>query len=476
MKRFYHYLVGSKSESHVQKNGGIHERTSLLDVAESSHSTLASRSKSLQSDEENLQPENHPTYKDSSADRTTPLESYFFPADNPSIQRYYRFEATPVTPVVALYKRPHTDSGVTGLLRRSAVVPSHGTSERDWILVSVGGRSGWARRHPSGPFQPADAFIAHQAWMGNHAFLFKGKCMLGSDAPSLVLTNTLLLGCGLYHFLVVFPRLSESHTNTSLWYNTSMFLLVASFILLWVTACLDPGIIPARSSPLRPEPPAGLVGHSSNSYRYCSTCNIFRPPRSKHCNSCNVCVSEFDHHCPWTGNCIGERNHVWFVCFLAAVTTLSSFVTGCVAMLVADTFVDLFLVNTGGIGPVYNSTDGVDSPAFQSSFLYDKDAWTTLWQAISTMPVTVLFGLFLLLCAWSLLSLLAYHALLISVAQTTNERVRGVYLTSSNPRDQGCCLNCITFFTRKTSPSLLPPDFSKEVKLQHARVESLWSE
>lgn len=168
---------------------------------------------------------------------------------------------------------------------------------------------------------------------------------------------------------------------------------------------------------------------------------------------------------------------MWFVCFLAAVTTLASFVTGCVAILVADTFVDLFISNTGGIGPELNSTAGVDddSPAFQSSLFYDKDAWTTLWQAIATMPVTFVFGLFLLLCAWSLLSLLAYHALLISVAQTTNERVRGVYLTSSNFRDQGCCLNCVTFFTRKTSPTQLPPDFSREVKLQQARVESPWS-
>jgi palmitoyltransferase ZDHHC9/14/18 len=342
--------------------------------------------------------------------------------------------------------------------------------------VSVGGRSGWARRHPAGPFQPADTFKAHQAWMGNHAFLLKGKCMLGSDAPSLVLTNALLLGCGLYHFLVVLPRLTAVHTQTSIWYGASIFLLVAAFVLLWITACLDPGIIPARSSPLRPEPPAGVVGHSSNSYRYCSTCNIFRPPRSKHCNSCNVCVSEFDHHCPWTGNCIGERNHMWFVCFLVAVTTLSSFVTGCVAILVADTFFELLEINTGGIGPIINSKDSMDSTSIPPSLLYDKDAWSTLWEAISAMPVTVLFGLFLLLCAWSLLSLLAYHSLLISVAQTTNERVRGVYLTSRNPRDKGCCLNCVTFFTRRTSPSRLPPDFSKEVKLQHARVEAPWSD
>lgn len=487
MKRLYHYIVGSANGKQDQKqgvdcskNGEAHERTSLLNTTESSQSPLASKEKSLPFDEENLLSENNAILLNDftcQADLSS-LESYFFPHDNPTIQRYYRFEATPLTPVVALYKRPHTDSGVTGLLRRSAVIPSHGTSENDWILVSVGGRSGWARRHPSGPFQPADTFIAHQAWMGNHAFLFNGKCMLGSDAPSLVLTNALLLGCGLYHFLVILPRLTAKHSDTSLWYGISLVLLIASFGLLWITASLDPGIIPARSSPLRPEPPPGLVGHSSNSYRYCSTCNIFRPPRSKHCNSCNVCVSEFDHHCPWTGNCIGERNHTWFVCFLAAVSALSSLVTVCVGVLVADTFLDLLMINTGGIGPVTNSTSAsthVESRnGFPPSLLYDSEAWTTLWQAISTMPVTVLFGLFLLLCTWSLLSLLAYHALLISVAQTTNERVRGVYLTSSNPRDHGCCLNCISFFTRKPPPSQLPKDFSETVQLRRPRTESPW--
>lgn len=74
------------------------------------------------------------------------VHDFFFPSNNSTIQRYYRFTATPLTPIAALYKRPMTTSGsagstsassldnynsasnsnnseVTGLLRRSAIVP-----------------------------------------------------------------------------------------------------------------------------------------------------------------------------------------------------------------------------------------------------------------------------------------------------------------------------------------------------------------
>jgi len=129
--------------------------------------------------------------------RRPTVQEYFFPPQNPTIQRYYRFRSTPLTPIAALHKRPGKPSnaggygsvmmnhpnnqqqagGVTGLLRRSAVVPSHGTDRSgEWVLVSVGGRSGWAKKKfresaPYAGFSPADTFSATEAWMGNHAFL-----------------------------------------------------------------------------------------------------------------------------------------------------------------------------------------------------------------------------------------------------------------------------------------------------------------
>lgn len=233
---------------------------------------------------------------------------YFSPNKNPTLQRYYRFTASPLTPFCALHKRPVVDAnggGVTGLLRRSAVLPSHGTDATgNWVLVSVGGRSGWARKkqqaHETG-FVPVDTFRATEGWMGNHMFLCKGKIMLGSDGPLFLFTNGLLLAGILLHFFVILPKIASAHDPhwlvhpITFW--SSIALSIASVCFLWISATMDPGILPAVSSPLKPAVPsnnAPLGGPLG--FRYCSTCNIFRPPRSKHCNSCNVCVSKFDQY------------------------------------------------------------------------------------------------------------------------------------------------------------------------------------
>jgi len=137
--------------------------------------------------------------------------------------QYYKFSVTKSTPFTALYKRPPTAANTlgaegasiqsisaisgpansatsvyqpqqcTGLLRRSAVLPAHqtilGCDRGEWVLVNVGGRSGWARRessrnsspktdlHPSqggngGYLKPVETFRWKDLWMGNHIFLW----------------------------------------------------------------------------------------------------------------------------------------------------------------------------------------------------------------------------------------------------------------------------------------------------------------
>jgi len=105
--------------------------------------------------------------------------------------------------------------------------------------------------------------------------------------------------------------------NEALWLNVLTALIgIFTLILLCFTAFRDPGFIPRR--PLCEDaPPNGYKGELDGEiWKWCATCNIWRPPTSKHCKQCDACVRMFDHHCPWTGNCVGQRNYNSFYSFI----------------------------------------------------------------------------------------------------------------------------------------------------------------
>lgn len=80
---------------------------------------------------------------------------------------------------------------------------------------------------------------------------------------------------------------------------------------------------------------AGPLADGGQGYRYCTTCNIWRPPHAHHCKMCNQCVTYFDHHCDLLGCCIAELNHRWFTLFLLCALA-------CTGLLLAGSSIALF--------------------------------------------------------------------------------------------------------------------------------------
>ena len=99
--------------------------------------------------------------------------------------------------------------------------------------------------------------------------------------------------------------------------------------------------------------------------KWCPTCQIWRPDRSRHCREKDRCVLKLDHFCPWVGGIVSEQSMKYFVLFnsytflytifdwgLAAVCIsrrdrLRSLDGNVVAMLILGLF---FMGLTGGIG------------------------------------------------------------------------------------------------------------------------------
>ena len=163
-------------------------------------------------------------------------------------------------------------------------------------------------------------------------------------------------------------------------------------------------------------------------------------------------------HCPWVGNCIGERNHRVFFVFLIAMSGLTILSTATAVQVLTQ---------------VFAATKPVPASSSNKSLNAVFETCGRLWHVVAKTPIVFLFGAFTMLCAWSLLSLLLYHAMIISVAQTTNERVRNVYHVNANEADVGCIQNWVAALCSRIPKSSLP-DFSQTVKCDWSNAETMW--
>ncbi len=160
---------------------------------------------------------------------------------------------------------------------------------------------------------------------GNHRILLHGYIALGPNPGYVV---SLIFGLLCFGWFVV----SNFGAQWNVFYKFAFgVLLLLDVVLAGRVGLSDPGIVPTSHSP---HPPASTspieeqVNGVKIERKWCYTCNMYRPLRSKHCGLCNCCIDRFDHHCVWLSNCVGSRNYRTFFSFLIALffTSLVIFV------------------------------------------------------------------------------------------------------------------------------------------------------
>jgi len=164
----------------------------------------------------------------------------------------------------------------------------------------------------------------HLEWRGQNTFLCEGRVIGGPEIYKLYRTFALLLVPSVLFDLYVAEVFLSRYNEQSVMIFGVILPIICVFTLI-KTAFTDPGIIPRKAVQrienwsLPSQPPKFqdiCIQGTTVRIKFCSTCKIFRPPRSYHCPICDNCVERFDHHCPWIGTCIGLRNYGYFTCFL----------------------------------------------------------------------------------------------------------------------------------------------------------------
>lgn len=178
-----------------------------------------------------------------------------------------------------------------------------------------------------------------QHFTGNTVFCWGGRLQNTRDRPVSAGTAILVILPTILFFVFEASYLWH-HISPALpiFYAYFFFLCFSSFLHASFT---DPGILPRNLHP-RPkekdDDPLKIVetpmdwtlirsfasdsGAMDVPVKYCTVCDIWRPPRAHHCRVCDSCVDTQDHHCVWLNNCVGRRNYRYFFTFITFGTIL----------------------------------------------------------------------------------------------------------------------------------------------------------
>jgi palmitoyltransferase ZDHHC9/14/18 len=256
---------------------------------------------------------------------------------------------------------------------------------------------------------------------------------LGPDLGWFVAT---LLAYGLpVPFFVAFVAPGFGATGAAAVLGVLLPVYLAGLALLLHAATSDPGIVNAAAAASEASVAAeaggqvtadGIAAASSSgggggssdwTMKYCTTCNLVRPPRARHCKTCGVCVGRHDHHCPWLGTCVGRAN---YAAFFFSIACAAASVVGAAAACGVAAYAML-------------ASDGSDGGP-----RWDGSAVCSRCGSVTAVVLLVYLGL----AAIPVLNLFALHAFLVSRNLTTAEWMKRAFADrAANAADKGCCAN-----------------------------------
>jgi len=278
---------------------------------------------------------------------------------------------------------------------------------------------------PIVPFCLDDSFKQQfrDGYKGSSTVCFGGRVVMG-QVWNVASTAFMMVLPGAYYMCYVVPRALPQPEE---W---SSLLGVSSRIMSWIimfsfllSSFSNPGIVPRNATRPKgidrlchnrntPVPRYLRINDRCVKQKYCLTCNVYRPPRSKHCQFCDNCVLRFDHHCTWLGNCVGLHNYRYYT---TLIYTASFYLLQC----------EWVIFHVLGEVEVQDNDLGL------------MVIFGPFWQ--EPKLIMLLIYCFVLLVAVLLLSV--YHTVITLQNLTTNEHVKNYY-TGTNPFDFGPAANC----------------------------------
>eukprot|EP00051_Salpingoeca_urceolata_P028167 m.485374 g.485374 ORF g.485374 m.485374 type:complete len:609 (+) comp23794_c0_seq1:61-1887(+) len=153
-------------------------------------------------------------------------------------------------------------------------------------------------------------------WSLVHGFVMRGNDpKISPSAMALYLgTKCLMYATVLFQF---WPYMFGPEAISGYGFN---LLMITTSVGLWYNFLkghtTDPGFLPAPTKAAQHTIITLAEKGELDSSKFCTSCVLRKPYRSKHCPICKRCVAKFDHHCPFVDNCVGSRNHRYFMFYL----------------------------------------------------------------------------------------------------------------------------------------------------------------